>query len=125
MTLFIHENWKFLTKNREWIIDGNYHNNKHFNYRIDLADTIIFLDFGTQVSLKGIHKRADQYKHLVRSDMAEGCVEGIDQIFLQYVAFYHKFRAKRLKAIVKKQQNKKNVLIFKTRDELYNWYNSL
>lgn len=114
----------YLSKNKQWVIDGNYSNNKHFTYRLNLADTIIFLDFGRQVSLQGIHKRAMEYKHQVRSDMAEGCVEGIDQVFLQYVAFYQK-RANKLQAIINTYKNKKNVLIFKTRDELYNWYNSL
>ena len=114
----------FLAKNDHWVIDGNYSNNKHFTYRLELADTIIFLDFGTQLSLKGIHKRANEFKHQVRSDMAEGCVEGIDQVFLQYVATYDKFRAKFLKAVISKYKNKKNVLIFKNREELYTWYNS-
>ena len=116
---------KFLTKHRKFVIDGNYSNNKHFKYRLDLADTIIFLDFGTEKALEGIYKRAHQFKHQVRSDMAEGCVEGIDQVFLQYVANYYKFRAKYLKAVIKKYENKKNVLVFKTREELYDWYNSL
>lgn len=115
---------EYLRKNNRWVIDGNYSNNNHFTYRLNLADTIIFLDFGTQLSLQGIHKRAQEFKHQVRSDMAEGCLEGIDQVFLQYVTFYQ-HRANRLKAIISKYKSKKNVLIFKTRDELYNWYNSL
>jgi adenylate kinase family enzyme len=115
----------YLTKNKSWVIDGNYSNNKHFKYRLDAADIIVFLDFGTNESLKGIHKRAAEYKHQTRSDMAEGCVEGIDQVFLQYVAGYYKFRAKYLKAVINQYQNKKQVLIFKSRTELYEWYNSL
>jgi len=115
----------FLKKHNRWVIDGNYTNNKHFTYRLDLADTIIVLDFGQQIALLGIHERAGEFKHQVRSDMAEGCYEGIDQVFLQYVAFYHKFRSKSLKAIASKYKNKKKVLIFKNRNELYNWYNSL
>jgi adenylate kinase family enzyme len=115
----------FLVKNKSWVIDGNYSNNEHFKYRLDSSDTIIFLDFGTQMSLKGIHQRADYYKHQTRSDMAEGCVEGIDQVFLKYVSTYYKFRAKYLMAIVNQYKNKKQVLIFKNRNELYEWYNSL
>lgn len=115
----------FLTKHKKFVIDGNYRNNKHFKYRLDMADTIIFLDFGTQQSLKGIFERANTFKHRVRSDMAEGCVEGIDQVFLKYVASYYKFRAKHLKSICRKYSSKKNVLIFKSREELYDWYNSL
>ena len=116
---------EFFNKNKKWVIDGNYSNNLHFKYRLDLADTIIFLDYGTQAALKGIYHRANNYKHLVRPDMAEGCVEGIDQVFLQYVASYYKTRAKYLKAIINKYKDKKQVLIFKNRTELYNWYNTL
>ncbi len=115
----------FLTKHPKFVIDGNYTNNKHFKYRLDLADTIIFLDFGTNQSLKGIYQRAHEFKHLVRSDMAEGCVEGIDQVFLKYVASFSRFKSKYLKATVKKYDKKKKVLVFKSREELNNWYHSL
>lgn len=116
---------KYLIKNNEWVIDGNYSNNKHFKHRLDIANTIIFLDFGTEMALRGIHKRAKDYKHQVRSDMADGCVEGIDQVFLKYVASFYKYRAKYLKAVINKYKNKKQVLVFKNRKELYDWYNSL
>ena len=115
----------FLTKNKSWVIDGNYTNNKHFYYRLDSTDIIVYLDFGRQVSLQGIHKRAAEYKHQVRSDMAEGCVEGIDQVFLQYVTNFDKFKGKYLKALISKYNNKKQVLLFKSRKELYEWYDSL
>ena len=116
---------RYLTDNRRFVIDGNYRNNKHFKYRLDLATTIIFLDYGTKKALKGIHDRASEFKHRTRSDMAEGCVEGIDQVFLQYVATYYKFRAKHIKAIIKKYENKKQVLVFKSRKELQKWFDSL
>jgi len=114
----------FFRKYDKWVIDGNYSNNRHFKYRLDLADTIIFLDFGTQQSLKGIHERAKKYKNISRSDMALGCIEGIDQEFLQYTAFYDK-RAKFLKATINKYKDKKKVLIFKTRKEVNDWVRSL
>lgn len=116
---------QYLLKHSSWVIDGNYMNNKHFKYRMDAADIIVVLDFGRQVSLQGIHERAKKWKHQVRPDMAEGCKEGIDQVFLQYVAFFHKQRVKKIKAYVNQYKNKKQVLVFKTRQELYNWYNAL
>ena len=115
----------FFRKYNKWVIDGSYKNNKHFQYRLDLADTIIFLDFGTQVALHGIHERANRFKHVSRPDMAEGCNEGIDQIFLKYVAFYYKRTAKPLRAAINKYKNKKQVLIFKSRDEVLKWINAL
>ncbi len=115
----------FLRKHNNWVIDGNYTNNNHFRYRLDLADTIVYLDFGKQTALQGIHQREQQYKHTVRSDMAEGCVEGIDQVFLKYVSTFDDFKGKYLKASINKYKNKKTVLIFKNRKELYDWYNSL
>jgi len=115
---------KYFRKHRRWVIDGNYTNNDHFQYRLDLADTIILLDFGLQVSLKGIHERATRYKHRHRSDMAVGCIEGIDQEFLQYVAFY-KNKGRYVKAIIKQYGNKKKVLIFKSRKEIHEWIKTL
>ena len=114
----------FLLENKYWAIDGNYSNNKHFDYRLDACDTIIYLDFGIQVSLHGIHERARKYKHMVRYDMAEGCIEGIDQEFLQYVAFYRK-KNMLIKAFIKKYESIKRVLIFKSREELNAWVNTL
>lgn len=114
----------FFKQNRLWAIDGNYTNNQHFKYRLDLADTIILLDFGLQVSLKGIHERAGKYKHRNREDMAEGCFEGIDQEFLQYTAFY-KNKGRYVKAIIEQYRNKKKVLIFKSRKEIHEWISTL
>ncbi len=114
----------FFKKHRKWVMDGNYTNNRHFQYRLDLADTIILLDFGLRVSLKGIHERALKFKHRSRSDMAEGCIEGIDQEFLQYVAFY-KDKGRYVKAIIKQYENKKKVLIFKSRKEVHEWLATL
>ncbi len=114
----------YFRKNNEWVIDGNYTNNRHWQYRLDLADTIILLDYGLQVSLKGIYERAKNYKHRHRSDMAEGCIEGIDQEFLKYVAFY-KNKGRYVKAIIKQYENKKQVLIFKSRRKMSEWIKTL
>ncbi|MEC9484272.1 MAG: GNAT family N-acetyltransferase [Candidatus Izemoplasma sp.] len=112
----------YLTTHHRWAIDGNYTNNAHFDKRLQLASTIIFLDYGTQAALKGIHERAEKYKYRTRSDMAEGCIEGIDQIFLQYVAFFDD-KARKIKAYINQFKEDKNVLIFQSRQELMTWFN--
>lgn len=114
----------FFTQHEKWVIDGNYTNNRHFEKRLELADTIIFLDFGLQVSLHGIVERATRYKHRNRSDMAEGCIEGIDQEFLHYVATFEK-KGHKIQAIIKEYENKKNVLVFHSRESLNEWLNAL
>lgn len=116
---------RFFRKHDAWVIDGNYSNNRHFDLRLKLADTIILLDYGVDASLKGIHQRAQQYKHRVRSDMAEGCVEGIDQVFLQYVAFYYKQRIHFIRAWINGYRGTKNILVFHSRDELNAWLASI
>lgn len=116
---------KYLANHRQWVIDGNYTNNRHFELRLKMADTIILLDYGSQAALKGIHERASTYKHQVRSDMAEGCVEGIDQAFLQYVAMYYKTRMKWLKATVMQHRGHKRVLVFRSREETNRWLSTL
>ena len=115
----------YMKEHHEWVIDGNYTNNRHFELRLKLADTIILLDYGTQAALHGIYERANKYKHQVRSDMADGCVEGIDQVFLQYVATYYKKRMPLLKAIIKQQEGQKRILIFHSRQELHRWLSTL
>lgn len=115
----------YLSKHNSWAIDGNYTNNIHFKARLDLADIIVYLDYGKQVSLQGIHNRAKTFKHQVRPDMAPGCYEGIDNIFLTYVNNFDVFKGKYLKALINQYKKKKQVLIFKTREELYDWYHSL
>lgn len=115
----------FVSRYDSWVIDGNYTNNTHFKLRLDLADIIVYLDYGKQKSLQGIHQRAITFKHQVRPDMAPGCFEGIDHVFLDYVNRFDSYKGKVLKALIQRYRNKKRVLIFKTREELYEWYDSL
>jgi len=107
----------YLKKHRRFVMDGNYTNTETFMERLKLADTIILLDYPKQVALKGIINREQQYKHRYRSDMAEGCIEEIDQEFLHYV---YRFDQKniRLKACIKSFIGKKKVYIFKSREDL-------
>lgn len=123
--LFIRKLVTFFKKNESWVIDGNYSNSESFDLRLKLADTIIYLDYETKVSIDGIVSRERQYNKQHRSDMAEGCIEKIDNEFLDYVSNFNKFKGKYIKGYIQKYKKKKTVLIFNNRDQLNTWLNSI
>ena len=107
----------YLKKHPRFVMDGNYTNTETFMERLMIADTIILLDYDKTVALKGIIKREKQYKHRYRSDMAEGCIENIDQEFLHYVYRFDKKNI-RLKACIRSFIGNKKVYIFRSREDL-------
>ncbi len=58
----------------KWVIDGNY-SKVLYDKRLELADTIIFLDFNRFLCFKRILKRYFNYKGRTREDMGKGCDE--------------------------------------------------
>ncbi|MFP4287258.1 MAG: GNAT family N-acetyltransferase [Candidatus Izemoplasmataceae bacterium] len=114
----------YILRHPKFVMDGNYTNSITFMERLRIADTIILLDFGREVALNGIYKRAETYKHTFRSDMAEGCIEAVDQEFLHYV---YDFKDKMHRMIVCAMQFKyeKQVLWFTSRKQLNRWLEDL
>ncbi len=115
---------RYLKHHPRFVMDGNYTNSQTFEDRIRIADTIILLKYPKQSALKGVIEREKEYKHRYRSDMATGCIEELDQEFLQYVAFFDK-KKKKLEAVLNSLKHQKNILIFDSRDALMQWFNSL
>jgi adenylate kinase family enzyme len=70
----------------EWIFEGN--NSRSFDLRVAKADTVIFLDFPVPLCLFRVIKRVVTGFGRVRSDMAEGCPEGVDWEFLKWIVGY-------------------------------------
>lgn len=68
----------------KWVIDGNYMK-VLFDERLDMADTVIFLDFNRFICLFRVIKRYLNYRGKSRPDMGEGCPEKIDAEFLRWV----------------------------------------
>ncbi len=66
-----------------WIIDGNYRNT--MDMRLNLADTIIFMDFSRLRCLYHVLKRRVQYAGRARPDMNEQCPERVNWEFIQWV----------------------------------------
>jgi adenylate kinase family enzyme/ribosomal protein S18 acetylase RimI-like enzyme len=114
----------YIMTHPRFVMDGNYTNSVTFMERLKIADTIILLDYDRQLAINGIYKRAEKYKHTYRSDMAEGCIEGVDQEFLHYV---YDFKDKMHRMITCAMQFKyeKQVLWFTSRKQLNRWFDEL
>lgn len=71
---------------KKWVIDGNY-SKVLYNERMDMADTIVFLDFNRFLCIARVIKRYLKYKGVRRPDMGEGCDEKLDFEFVRWVLY--------------------------------------
>lgn len=71
-----------------WIIDGNY--SRTIQQRLPKCDTIIYLDFSRWECLLGVTQRVLGSYGKVRPDMAEGCPERIDWVFIKFIWNFNK-----------------------------------
>ena len=126
--LFWHPGWVESTKEEmdrkieeamvkpQWIIDGNY--NRTLPRRLELCDTVIYLDFSRLACILGVIKRVLTTYGTVRPDMGEGCPERFDWGFLQWIwKFNQKHRKKYLDMLL--EQKDKQVFILKNRREVH------
>ena len=95
----------------EWIIDGNY--GSTMKMRMEKCDTIIFLDYPTEVCLDGIISR----RGTKRPDLpwVEPSDE-IDEEFIEFVKNYNTINRPVVLELMKKQDGKRQ-LVFKSREE--------
>ena len=130
-TMYWQENWQsiprdvfyqqlknYLESHANFVMDGNYLNADILELRLEYADTLIYLDYPTQVALNGIKEREALYGGQVRSEMAEGCIEKIDQEFLSYVLTFNETRRPHLLKILEDAYSSKNILRFESRKSL-------
>ncbi len=92
-----------------WIIDGNY--GSTMDMRMACCDTIVFLDYDTEVCLDGIRRRKGQ----PRSDMP-WVEESDDEEFLDFIRNYNTTDRPRVMALLDLYAEK-TTHIFKTRNE--------
>ena len=107
-----------LCDKEHWIIDGL--NLRHLEYRIEKADTIVFLDFPLRVCLWRIFKRMFFYYGKPTPYSAQDCPERFNKEFLQFLAWVWNFKKKyptRIKELLDNQIVHKNVYIFKSQAE--------
>jgi len=115
----------FIDSHTNFVMDGNYLNSKILELRLAHADTLIFLDYPTQMALNGIKEREKVYAGRWRTDMAEGCIEKIDQEFLTYVLNFNQTRRPAILALMQKYEPTKNTFIFQSRDSLNRFLETL
>lgn len=111
------EEWKKtvteLAAQPTWIIDGNYR--ATISIRLERADTVIFLDYGTLTCLWGVLKRAFRHRGTIRPDMGEGCMERIDWSFIKWVLGFRRKARKPLVEVMDAYRGRVNIITFTNR----------
>lgn len=93
----------------EWIIDGNYASTMEL--RMQVCDTIIFLDYPTEVCLEGVRNRRGK----VRSDMPWIETEE-DAEFMDLIRNFRQTQRPKVTELLEKYAYKQ-IFIFRTRQE--------
>ena len=92
-----------------WIIDGNF--SSTMEWRMNECDTVIFLDYPTDVCLDGVEKRRGK----PRGDIPWIETEE-DEEFTEFIKTFNVSRKPAILALLNKYKEK-NILIFKSREE--------
>ena len=91
-----------------WVIDGNYTDT--VAPRLEAADTLIYLDMASWLTMARIVKRIVTSYGRVRPDAAEGCPERLDLEFLRFAFRWNRVRRTRHLALVEAFAGRKIVL---------------
>lgn len=105
-----------LTKEK-WIIDGNY--GRTLEMRIKAGDTIFLLDFPKEVCLQGVMERVGK----AREDMP-WVEERFDEEFRAFIEGFAEKELPRIYSLLDNYKDK-NIIIFKDRNALNEYINSL
>ena len=95
---------------KSWIIDGNYMSTMEM--RLSECDTVFFLDYPTDVCIKGIEAR----KGKKRSDMPWVEADTYDEEFITFIKSFNIETKPKIIDLLKKYPLK-NIIIFKSRIE--------
>ena len=105
-------------KEEKWVIDGTYKTT--LKQRMERADMIIFLNYSTFAKLKGIFSRYIKNKGKEKEEIP-GCKEKMEFKFIKYTFNWNKNVRKLVEEAIEENKGK-NILIFKNRNDLNNWY---
>lgn len=103
-----------------WIMDGNY--DRTLTWRLERADTLIFLDLSRWICLYRIFARVWRYRGRTRPDLAPGCPEQVDRAFTRWVWRYPiDVRPQMLEHLEAARTAGKTVVHLRTRREVAAW----
>lgn len=97
----------------EWIIDGNYQ--RTMEIRLQACDTVLFLDYPTDVCTEGILSRLGK----PHADLP-WIEDDVDEEFLSFVKTYSSAVRPQVLALLERYSDK-NILVFHSRDEADEW----
>ena len=102
----------------KWIIDGDY--SRTYELRIKYADTIIFLYFPLEVALKGAESRIGKPREDIpwQEDI-------FDPEFKQWIINWYKNTRPWVDHLIEKYKDSKNIVVFKSREEIDTYINNL
>lgn len=109
-SVFLHRLTDVIKKD-EWIIDGNY--GSTIELRMKSCDTVIFLDYPTDICLEGIRERRGKE----RTDMP--WIENEDEEdaeFIEFIKNYNSQSRPKVIALLEKYSDRE-IYIFRSRDE--------
>ena len=110
---------KFMFEHDRWVMDGNWRK-LLFHERLQAADTIIYLDYGLEISKNGVMERYEKYKGGPRPDVPQ-CIDNLDKDFLDYIENFEENSGKYLKQLIRGIKDKQ-VLIFQNREETNDYF---
>ena len=109
---------KKVMKRSQWIIDGNYQ--RTLEIRLKKCDTIFLLDLPLSDCLKGAKSRIGKQ----REDLP--WIENeLDEEFKQWIIDFPKNQLPQIYELLEKYQADKNIIIFKSREEIDHYFQAL
>ncbi len=99
-----------ILKGEKWIIDGNF--NRTLEMRVRACDTVFLLDFPVEVCLSGVESRIGK-----KREEMPWVEEEFDPEFKEWIINFPKDKLPYIYQILEKY-NDKNIIIFKSREEM-------
>ena len=133
--LFWKPNWVMTTKDEQidiqnllleksyWLIDGNY--TGIMEDRLQLADTIIFLNLPRSICYFRVFKRLFTNMGKTRPDMGNDCKERVTFTFLKYIWNYPKYRKPFLLDKFRKMGKEKKIFVLNSIKEINDFKTNL